>query len=324
MKKATIVIPNYNGIKYIEMCLGSLFAQMDREECQVLVVDNGSKDGSLQLIEDKFPEAKLIALPENTGFCHAVNVGIEKADTPYVILLNNDTKVLPGFTDGLVKAIEKDLKLFAVSALMLQWDDPTLVDDAGDRYCALGWAWSRGKGKKAESYKLPSHIFAACGGAAIYRREIFSRIGLFDEQHFAYLEDIDICYRAAIYGYRCSYEPSAAVIHAGSASSGSRYNPFKTTLSSANSIYLIGKNMPLLQIIWNLPFIIPGFLIKALFFFHKKMGILYLKGLWQGIKKLHTPQGKAARVRFSPSNLRNYFWIQGQLYLNIFRIPGKR
>ena len=82
--------------------------------------------------------------------------------------------------------------------------------------------------------------------------------------------------------------------------------------------------MPLLQIIWNLPFLIPGFLIKTLFFFLKKMGILYLKGLWQGIKKLYTPQGKAARVRFSPSNLRNYFWIQGQLYLNIFRIPGKR
>ena len=169
MKKATIVIPNYNGIKYIEMCLGSLFAQMDKEECQVLVVDNGSKDGSLQLIEDKFPEVRLIALPENTGFCHAVNVGIEKADTPYVILLNNDTKVLPGFTDGLIRAIEKDLKLFAVSALMLQWDDPTLVDDAGDRYCALGWAWSRGKGKKAENYKLPSGIFAACGGAAVLR-----------------------------------------------------------------------------------------------------------------------------------------------------------
>ena len=118
-------------------------------------------------------------------------------------------------------------------------------------------------------------FFAACGGAAIYRRDVFAKIGYFDENHFAYLEDIDIGYRARIFGYQNGYCPDAIVYHAGSGASGSRYNAFKVDLSSRNSIYLIYKNMPLLQLILNLPFLLLGFLVKTLF--------LYKKGIWASL-----------------------------------------
>ena len=324
MMKATVVIPNYNGMKYIGDCLDSLYQLREQELFTVLLVDNGSKDGSLEVVKEKYPQVKVVELKENTGFCHAVNVGIEAAGTPYVILLNNDTVVLEGFVKGLVDAIEQDDKIFAASAMMLQWQDHDLIDDAGDQYCALGWAYARGKGKPALGYQKPAKIFAACGGASIYRKKILDQIGYFDENHFAYLEDIDICYRAAIYGYHCVYTPTARVLHVGSATSGSRYNEFKTRLASANSVYLIGKNMPLLQLIWNLPFLLLGFIIKTLFFARKGMGSLYLKGLANGLHKLISPEGRAHKVTYHWRNLPHYLSIQAKLYKNTIGLFTKK
>lgn len=137
------------------------------------------------------------------------------------------------------------------------------------------------------------------------------------------LQDLDIGYRAKIYGYHNYYEPAAEVIHYGSASSGSRYNEWKTSLAAANSVYVIGKNMPLLQWIWNLPFLAAGFFIKFLFFAKKGMGKIYLKGLLNGLRKLFSEAGRAHKVRFSLRHLGSCFAIQGQLYLNLFRFLKK-
>lgn len=324
MIKITIVIPNYNGMVFLRDCLQALAEQIaDTPEYEVLVVDNGSTDGSLELMEREFPLVKVIPLAENTGFCHAVNVGIRSSQAPYVILLNNDTKVKPEFVYHLYKAIEEREGAFSVSAKMLSWDKPEILDDAGDRYCVLGWAFARGKGKSAAAYDRAVEIFSSCAGAAIYKREVFKEIGLFDEQHFAYMEDIDIGYRAKIYGYRNYYEPKAEVIHYGSASTGSQYNEFKTGLAAANNIYVIGKNMPLLQIIWNFPFLFLGFLAKFIFFYRKKMGKLYLKGLGIGFEKLFSKAGRKRRVRFHISRLKTYFSIQLQLYTNTLRFLKK-
>ena len=331
MKEVTVVIPNYNGMKYLPECMTSLCeGQENAPEYEVLVIDNGSADGSVEYLnrewcteeEGKCP-VRLIALTENTGFCHAVNLGIRESRTPYVILLNNDTKVQPGFIRGLYKAIAVEDRIFSVSAKMLMWDKPELMDDAGDRYCVLGWAYSRGKGRPAAKYDKNVSVFSACGGAAIYRRRVFEEIGYFDEAHFAYLEDLDIGYRARIYGYENRYEPTAAVLHYGSASTGSRYNNRKTELSSANNVYVIGKNMPVLQQILNLPFFLLGFGIKFLFFYRKRMGKLYLKGLAEGWKRTTGPVGRQAKVPFRRGHLWNYVKIQWQLYLNVFRILMK-
>lgn len=308
----------------MEECLKALRSQeADTPRFLTLVVDNGSTDGSVQMVEEKFPEVTLIKLSENTGFCHAVNVGIGQAQTPYVILLNNDTKVEPGFVKALYEAICKEERIFSVSAKMLMWDKPEWIDDAGDRYCVLGWAYGRGKGRPETSYDAPTGIFSACGGAAIYRKAILDQIGLFDELHFAYLEDLDIGYRAQIYGYRNVYEPKARVLHYGSASTGSRYNAWKTRMAAANSIYVLWKNMPLLQLLWNLPFLLVGFFIKFLFFCRKRMGILYLKGLGKGFQKSLSAHGRKAKISFRWKHLKAYLRIQMQLYANTVRIIMK-
>ena len=168
-------------------------------------------------------------------------------------------------------------------------------------------------------YTEPSKIFAACGGAAVYRRDVFAKIGYFDENHFAYLEDIDIGYRARIFGYQNGYCPDAIVYHAGSGASGSRYNAFKVDLSSRNSIYLIYKNMPLLQLILNMPFLLLGFLVKTLFFIKKRFGLLYLRGLWKGIRLSCSKEGRKHKIPFSVRRLWQYCKIQGMLYAGVVR-----
>lgn len=319
----TIVIPNYNGIKYLPECLQALEAERrypGTPAFTVLVVDDGSADGSIQFVSEHFPDVQAIALKNNTGFCHAVNTGIKAANTPYVILLNNDTKVKSGFISSLYAAISRAPRAFSVSARMLMWDNPELIDDAGDYYCALGWAYAGGKGKPSASYDKPAKVFSACGGAAIYRTSIFEDIGFFDENHFAYLEDLDIGYRARINGYINLYEPQAEVLHFGSASTGSRYNPRKTVLASSNSVYVVWKNMPVLQLLLNLPLLLAGFFIKFLFFCRKGMGKLYLKGLWEGLRRCADEKCRRHKVRFKFKNLPNYLRIQLELWANLFRL----
>ena len=333
--KVTVIIPNYQGKNYIRACLYSLRVQQgscgakDAAEAEdpagearftVLVVDNGSTDGSLEIVRQEYPEVKVIALPENTGFCHAVNVGIQAADTPYVLLLNNDTMARPGFVEALCRRMESDDRIFSVSPMMLSMADDSRIDDAGDRYNALGWAFARGKGEPAERYLKSVRIFAACGGASLYRRDAVLSLGGFDENHFAYLEDIDIGFRALIHGWHNVYEPQARVLHAGSGVSGSRYNAFKVKLSSANNAYMIGKNMPFLQILLNFPLLFLGFCIKTAFFTKKKMGMLYVKGYAEGIARCFGSAGKSHRVRFAWRNLGHYCHIQGILWLDLVRI----
>lgn len=324
MNKITVVIPNYNGIKYLKTCLESLYAQEEgTPDFQVVIVDNASGDGSVEQAENLFPQTEIIRLEKNTGFCHAVNEGIQASDSPYIILLNNDTKVKSRFIKSLYQAIEKDKRIFSVSARMLMWDRPDLLDGAGDRYNVMGWAFARGKGRPAAHYDKPVRIFSSCGGAVIYRRSILEQIGLFDELHFAYLEDLDLGYRAQIHGYHNIYEPKAEVLHYGSASTGSRYNEFKTKLSSANNIYVIYKNMPFVQLLWNLPFLFAGFFIKWLFFVRKGMGVTYLKGIGTGLKRCFSEEGHSHKVKFQLRNLPHYLSIQLQLYVNLFKFLYK-
>ncbi|MCI9463861.1 MAG: glycosyltransferase family 2 protein [Lachnospiraceae bacterium] len=315
MINTTVIIPNYNGMQYLENCLRSLA----EEEACIIVVDNASTDGSFEMIADRFPAVRTIRMQENTGFCRAVNAGIAMSSTRYVIFLNNDTVVEPGFVKELETVMEQDKKIFSASAKILSMQDHEKIDDAGDFYCALGWAFARGKGKPESKYGKSCRIFAACGGASIYRRSLFKQIGTLDENHFAYLEDIDLGYRAQIYGYRCLFVPSARVYHAGSASSGSRYNRFKTDLTSRNSIYLIYKNMPLFQIVLNLPFFIIGFAVKTLFFTGKGMGGAYIKGLWKGFQLCLSEEGRRNKVRFMSRHFLSYCRIQAVLWINMIR-----
>lgn len=314
MEEVSVIIPNYNGIAYLDGVLSTLERQT-MKNYEVILVDNGSTDGSSAFVIANYPWVHLIELPENFGFCKAVNEGILASRAPYVLLLNNDTEVEPDFLEEMTAAIRRHKKAFSCAARMVQFHDRDRLDDAGNYYCALGWSYARGKGKDIHTYEKEEKIFAACGGAAIYRRKILNRIGLFDEEHFAYLEDTDIGYRARIYGYENWYAPKAVVYHIGSGTTGSRYNHFKTRYSSRNNIYLIYKNMPLLQILLNLPFLAAGFAVKFLFFAFKGMGREYLAGIKNGFQI----SSKGRKVPLSPKNLPHYCRIQIELWVNIIR-----
>ena len=179
--------------------------------------------------------------------------------------------------------------------------------------CLLSWKF------KSQKYEKDSKIFAACGGASVYRKSVFDEIGIFDDNHFAYLEDIDIGYRALIHGYHNYYCHSAVVYHAGSGFSGSRYNKFKIDLSAKNSIYLIYKNMPFLQVILNLPFLLAGFMIKTVFFALKGFGKTYITGLLQGFELSFSQTGRQHKVVFRGKHLIHYVAIQWHLWWNIVR-----
>lgn len=312
--RVSVVVPNYNGIVFVERCFKALIK--DAPKAELLLVDNGSTDGSRELTARRFPQVRIIALKENYGFCRAANEGMKAASSPYVILLNNDTEVLPGFTKALVSALQLEPRAFSAGAKMIQLHHPEKIDDAGNFYCALGWAFARGKDKSVEYYEEPDEIFAACGGAVIYRKAVLERIGYLDESHFAYLEDIDLGWRAKTAGWKNIYAPEAKVLHVGSGTSGSRYNEFKVSLSSRNSIYLAYKNMPALQLFINLPFLLAGFGIKYLFFVKKGFGKTYRKGLKEGLLMCR----REKKVKFCWKNLPCYGRIQLELWMNI----GKR
>lgn len=312
--EVSVVIPNYNGLAYLEGVLSSLECQ-SMKNFEVILVDNGSTDGSCAFVASQYSWVHIIELSENFGFSRAVNEGIKAARAPYVLLLNNDTEVEPDFLKEMTEGLQRHKKAFSCQAKMLQFHDRKKMDDGGNYYCALGWAFAGGKGKAAERYDKEKKIFSSCAGAAIYRKKIFEKIGYFDDEHFAYLEDLDVGYRARIYGYENWYIPGAVVYHVGSGTSGSRYNQFKIRYSSRNNIYMIYKNMPFLQIILNLPFLLVGFGMKILFFCMKGYGREYLAGIKNGFQL----SVKGRKVPFSLKHFPAYCKIQWELWVNIFR-----
>ncbi len=265
-------------------------------------------------MERNFPWVKIAVMRRNLGFAGGVNAGIRMCETPYILLLNNDTECHPDMVKELVRTMESSDDIFSVSSRMIQYHDRKLLDDAGDLYTVLGWGIQRGVGQKITGYKKQADVFSACAGAALYRKYMLDRIGYFDEMHFAYLEDIDLGYRAKIHGYRNVYCPKAKVFHIGSGTSGSKYNSFKVKLSARNSVYLNYKNMPLAQLIFNAPMLGLGYLVKYNFFKKIGFGGDYMDGLKEGF---HTCK-KCKKVFFQGKHLKNYVRIEAELWKNTF------
>lgn len=308
----SIVIPNYNGNKYLKECLDAVYIQT-YQEFEVIVIDNASTDGSYDWIKS-YDRLTWKVLDKNYGFSRAVNEGIKLSTGEYVLLLNNDAVLEVGFLETIVQAIKKDDSIWAVCSKMIQYNNRELIDDAGDEYNLLGWAYKRGDNKSVAEFTKSERVFSACAGAALYRKEVFNQIGYFDEEFFAYMEDVDISYRANIYGYKNMYCADAKVYHIGSATSGSKYNAFKVKLAARNNLYVPYKNMPLLQLIINFPFLLVGFIVKIVWFSKKGFGKEYKEGLVEGLRNL----GMIEKVPFKRKHLRHYIYIEWLLIKNTF------
>lgn len=313
--KISVIIPNYNGEKIIDGCIESLLKQ-EYKEFDIIIVDNNSTDRSVEIIEEKYPSITLIKNNKNLGFAAAVNIGIKASNSDFVALLNNDTEVDKKWLGNLYSVVSKDDKIFSASSKMIRFYERDIIDDAGDQYNLLGWAYKRGDGASVDKFNKDKVVFSTCAGAGLYRRKVFEEIGYFDEAFFAYLEDIDVSFRGNIYGYKNVYVSDAIVYHMVSATSGSRHNKFKVKLASRNNIYLIRKNMPLIFTIINLPFLVLGIIVKYIFFCRKSLGKEYLEGIKEGI----FIKNKIKRTKFKLKNLIYYFIIEGKLIANTFKM----
>ena len=251
-----VVIPNWNGKKFLKGCLDSLLASK-YPQVEVVIVDNGSKDGSVEFLETEYPQVKLVKFPHNTGFSVAVNAGINHSNGEFLALLNNDTVVDPDWIGEMIKVMREHPEIGSTGCKMLAYDDHSLLDGAGDGYRRGGLPGRIGHREKDQGqFDQQRYILGPCGGAAIYRRAMLDDIGLFDDDYFAYLEDVDIGLRAQSAGYKCLYVPSAIMYHLGCGTTGSGYHPLVVKLSAQNNWNTIVKNIPLPLLIKFLPQII--------------------------------------------------------------------
>jgi GT2 family glycosyltransferase len=286
----------------------------------VIVVDDGSNDDELENALSSY-DIELVLKEKNEGFSATVNAGIRLSmDSEYVILLNNDTVVEKDYVEKMVEAMDGRNEIFSAQSKMVSLYNKDKMDSAGDYYCILGWAYNKGKDKSVNNYNKEKKIFSACAGSAIYRVSTLKETGLFDEAHFAYLEDVDIGYRARLMGYKNIYAPKAVCYHAGSGFSGSRHNAFKVKLSSRNNIYLLHKNMNLFWRIVNICPLSLGVLIKYLFFIRKGLGKEYIAGVKEGFALYDKNKGK--RVKYAPAVFGRSIIINFWLVISTFGLLG--
>ena len=258
----TVVIPNWNGERFLDLCLDSLRGQ-SFDDFDTVVVDNGSTDGSTDFVERRFPEVSVVSLAENRGFAAAVNAGIEASATEFVALLNNDTEQDPNWLRALVRAarVHPECGLFA--SKLVDFHDRRVLDGAGDAMRLSGLPYRLGHGERDRGqFDTPGYVFGACGAAALYRKSLFDEVGLFDEDFVSYCEDGDLSFRARLAGHRCFYVPGAVVYHMGSASTGGKRSPTATRLGTRNSLSLLVKDLPLSAVPHILPFFLLGQLAR--------------------------------------------------------------
>jgi len=253
--KCSIIIPNWNGRRFLKTCLGSLAAQ-SHKPFEIILVDNGSTDATIDFVKKRFPRVKIIALAKNVGFAAAVNAGIKKASGDYVALLNNDTEADKNWLKNMLDAARRQPEAMFFASKMLDYYKRDTIDSCGDAMTWCGRSYKIGEGEKdGPRYQKEKFIFGACAGAALYRKEFFAEVGYFDEDFFAYLEDVDIDFRAQFLGLKCLFASDARVYHIGSATAG-RKSRFAFGLMIRNHFFVILKDYPLSLLIANLPKII--------------------------------------------------------------------
>ena len=308
--KTTIIIPNYNGLSFMEPCFEALEAQT-MKDFKILVVDNGSTDESLEQARSYCtrPNFILIENGRNTGFSYAVNQGIARAQSKYVVLFNNDAFAEPQWLAELLRTADADPKIFAVQSLMIRHFERELADDAGDYVTWMGFACKTGDGRRVSRYTKQKRIFSACGGAALYRKSILDEIGGFDENFFAYFEDVDLSWRANNAGYKNVLCPAAKCYHICGASTGAvKYNAFKSQQSGRNSILLPLKNEPLLMLVLNFIPLALGYLLKCYKFHKQGFGKAWDKGMHEAFALLKA--GKLGKRPFRLKDLPNYILME--------------
>jgi GT2 family glycosyltransferase len=243
-ERVAVIIPNWNGARLLRGCLDSLRRQTFRDFV-VYVVDNGSRDESLALLAGEYPEVAVVALPVNVGFASGVNAGIRASQGPYVVLLNNDTEADADWLLELTTYMDAHPEFAYAASKLLDFKQRDVIDCVADGFNLLGIPFKvGGRERDVGQYDHPFELFGACAAASLYRRSMLDEIGLFDDDYFAYVEDVELSLRAQLAGYRGVAITSARVFHMGSASSGGEPSAFTVRLSARNVWWTIFKCLP--------------------------------------------------------------------------------
>jgi len=249
----SVVITNYNGRRYLPDCLSSLAAQTYRD-FETILVDNASTDGSVEFVEGDYPGIRIVRNRENLGFAGGTNAGIRAARGEYVLTLNTDAWMESDCLGHLVKAMESDDSVGMCATKMVFPDGR--IDSAGMCISRSGAAWGRGMYEQdCGQYDRLEEVFAPCAGAALYRRALFDEIGLFDEDFFMYVEDVDLAFRGQLAGWRCLYVPQVKVhhVHGGTAGVGTDLAVYYV---NRNTLWYVVKNFPSRLLITSIPWIL--------------------------------------------------------------------
>ncbi len=297
--KVTVVIPNFNGRQFLPGCLDSL-AQMSFQDFITIVVDNGSTDDSLDFIKENYPRVGVIGFPENRGFSAAVNEGIRQSQGDWVALLNNDMEVEEGWLGELVKALERSApEVGSCVGKILYFDRRERIESAGDTFTRAGFNFKRGWQQRDEGqFNRPQRVFGASAGAALYRRAMLDELGGFDEDFFAYLEDVDLSFRAQLRGYGCLYVPQAVSYHHFAGTS-SRMGDFSIYQTQKNLVSLLVKDMPARLLVRYSPSIFGFLLVSALYYLLRGKGGPFLRGRIDGLREIRRYLKKRREIQGS-------------------------
>ena len=251
--EASVVIVTWNGRDHLESALPAVVGQKGVRH-EVILVDNGSTDGTVEWVHAKFPSVRVIGLAHNTGFAGGNNRGFEAAIASLIATINNDAIPEPYWLSQLVTAARVHPKVGMFASQMVHAHNPKVVNSAGISIDPLGISWDRSAGKTIGG-DTNGRVFGASAGAALYRRELLKVLGGFDERFFAYLEDVDLAWRARWLGGEAWYVSAARVSHAHS-STWQEDSPLKTFHLGRNKVWLIAKNYPLGPLLCVLPLIV--------------------------------------------------------------------
>jgi len=240
---ASIIIPNYNGLRFLPTCLGALRGQSyPAELTEVILVDDASTDDSVAFVREHYAEVKVVQLARNSGLAAGCNAGAAAACGDLLVMLNNDTEVEPGWLAALVEAAITHPNAGAIASKMLLFDRRDHLHNAGDVMAADGIPRNRGVWQRDQGqFDDDRAIFGGCGGGVAYRREAWEQAGGFDERLFMYLEDVDLAWRLQLLGWDAVFAPAARLYHHVSATGGGALASFYT---GRNTIWVIAKDMP--------------------------------------------------------------------------------
>jgi len=317
--KTVVVIPNWNGLDFLADCLSSLVAQSEHN-FSITVVDNGSTDGSRELVQNQYPAVKLIVRDKNYGFTGGTNPGIQDAiecGAQYVALLNNDAVADKNWLKFLIETADQDRHLGSVTSKILQFGAERKIDSTGDFYSIWGLPFPRGRDEidqgqfDSDDQRL---VFTGTGGATLFRTRMLCEIGLFDQDFFAYYEDIDLGFRGQLAGWKAAYEPRAIVHHRIHATS-SRIPNFTRYHTHKNAIYVYHKNMPA-KLWWKyLPWFLAGMAVMAANSIRRRQFIPLLKAY--GVALIKTPATIRKRWRIQQQRKVAIHYIDSVLYNDI-------